>query len=501
MNEGVVLGVDVGSSAVKVTAFDENWVPVAQARRAYSEIRGERGEIELSVAKVIARAHAAISQCCVEVRAVSEKPILAISIACLGEALVPVDHAGMALAKAMLTGDARMGGAAAWWESRFDLASLHQLTGLPMRDIWSANIVRHHIATLGRKKIGKFLTIEDLLVASLGGTPRTARSLASRSMMVDHRSGEWAPRVLELLGIDEGNLPNIADPGTVLGVVPRKGDMPLPAGVSIVSGGHDQFCAAIGSGASATMPMWSTGTVDSFTMLTTERPRSSPKADVDQLPHCQVDKNLYVRSIPNLNAGRALNWLVGILGIEDVGALIDESDPPERLLVVPTLGVTGAPDYDSNQTARIYGLSYADGRASLAAAMVEGIVLETRHAVVNSGVELSGFSGITVAGGASQSRRWMQLKAEAFGLPVICRRFFDAGCVGTAIFARQAIDGVRPEVDRVNPVVSESLPSTEGTGRLDRQSTRYARLRANGSDTVRDNEAACAAQRWTAKAT
>jgi xylulokinase len=376
------------------------------------------------------------------------------------------------LADAMLNGDARLGGARQWWSDRIALPLLQDITGLPMRDTWSANVVRHHLEALGRDRPALFLTFEDLVVSSIGVRARTSLSLAARSMMVDRRSRRWSPAIMDILGLDEAAMPSLALPGEILGTTGSDNDWGLPAGTIVASGGHDQFCAAVGSGATTTIPMWSTGTVDSFVTLTNDAPLG-----MSALPQYEVDDGLYTCTIPNLNGGRALSWLSGLFRVERIEEAFVGRDPPERILVLPTFGTTGAPDFDPGRTGGVLGLSYTDTGETIAAAVVEGIVLETRQAIMGSGFDPASFEAIAVAGGSAQSRRWLGLKANALNLPVMRRSNVDAGTVGAAMLARQAIDGRRANIDQANPLVDTILPSGDGVDRMMRQAARYEALR------------------------
>ncbi|MCO5065723.1 MAG: FGGY family carbohydrate kinase [Rhizobiaceae bacterium] len=469
MTQACVIGVDIGSSAVKATAFNEDWIATGEGRRSYSETRGPCGEVTLSVRDVLAKSREAIGECFEAASRTCKDARFALSIASVGEILVPVDANGHPLADAILNGDARLSGARQWWSERIDPALLHETTGLPMRDTWAANVVGHHLRAGLRP--ARFLTFEDMIVAALGVRPQMSLSLAARSMMLELRAREWSSQILDVLGIDAASLPPVSLPGRVLGTTARGNEWGLPAGIVVASGGHDQFCAAVGTGASPAIPMWSTGTVDSFATL---------KSDVSQasaLPQYEVDDGVYMRTVPNLNGGRVLSWLSRLLNTDRIEQFVDDCERPERLLVVPTFGTTGAPDFDPDSTGMVVGLTYADNAASLAAAAVEGIVLETRQAVLSSGIDLAGCEAITVAGGSARSSRWLGLKADAFGLPVLRRRHVDAGIVGAAMLARRALDGTRVDVEHANPRLDMVLPTSEGMQRMDRQAARYASLR------------------------
>ncbi len=63
--------------------------------------------------------------------------------------------------------------------------------------------------------------------------------------------GYWDKRMLSLAGIDEGFLPVVIPADSVGGRVTEKaaGELDVPAGIPVVAGGHDQYCASLGADA------------------------------------------------------------------------------------------------------------------------------------------------------------------------------------------------------------------------------------------------------------
>jgi len=466
---GLCIGVDIGSSGAKAMAFDRNWAVVGSGRRSYRPRLGLDGAVALDVPDLLRAVEEAVAECLAMAFQGSQTSPVVIAFACLGEAIVPVGADGVPLAEAMLTADARLAGASAWWSERFDPLWLRAHTGLPLRDSWAANAILFHQR---RVSATQYWSVADVVTASLGLVPRMARSLASRSLLVEQATGAWSPDLLAAMALPRTALPDIADPGTVIGEIRDSNRMGLPRGSLLAVGGHDQFCAATGCGATRERPMWSTGTVDSFTVLS-----DAPAPGAVAVPSYQVDRTLFASPVANLNAGRVLTWLSDMLGVSDIGSVVALTDQPERLLMCPTLGTAGAPDFSPGFTGAFIGLRYEDGRADLVGAAIEGIVLETRRAVQSSRLDLAQVEAIVAAGGGALSARWLRLKAEAFDRPVLRRLHADAGCVGAAMLACQARDGVRPLIEDANPVISRSLPSAAGRERFERQAERYDVLR------------------------
>lgn len=465
----VVLGLDVGSSSAKGIVFDENWSPLAQDTAAYRLHRSSAGAVELdpsevsqAVSEMIARLAAATATARID----------ALAIASVGESVFPVDAEGTPLARAMTTLDMRLAGAASFWKDHLDIAQVQDLSGLPLRDMWSVHAMRAYLADAGISKlIAGFRTMEDAVVQALGVRPVMALSQAARTMLLDRRTADWSPALLATAGIAPTLLGNTARPGEVIGALPvaRHG---LAAGTLIVSGGHDQFVASLGAGGAPDVPTWSSGTVDSVII------QSRDSRVSDQVPTYLVQDGLYVRPVPNFNAGQAVDWLRQLCGDPSLSDLLETDAPDDDLVFVPTLGRVGAPEFGASRGGMIAGLTYGTGPSSIGRALLRGIVLETRQAVRRSGCTLRSATAITLAGGGSRSDYWCRLKAAAFGKPALRRTFHDAGCVGAAMLARQGLVGDLPAAEWVNPVTARFEPDPTLAARLDEIEDRYNRLRS-----------------------
>ena len=461
-----VLGLDVGSSGAKLVAFAEDWTVLFEGARRYPILRGDARRAELDVGALVGAIGELVAQCARKI----DHRIDALCTAAIGEAIVPVDRAGVPLANALLTADARLEGSAALWCP--DEAALHRLTGLPRRDVWSGNAMRHHLAASYGARVAGFRAVDDLVVAALGVLPRMALSQASRTMLLDRRTGGWNDRQMAAAGIAETLLTGPALPGETLGRTTgsRWG---LAEGTFVVCGGHDQHLAAIGAGAGPDRPLWASGTVDAVTFVR-EPAGDTPMPGVDY----RVAPRTAVRPVPNLNGGQALAWTMSLLGTDDHG-LIETAPLPDDPIVLPTLGTTGAPDFDVEATATIAGLSYRHDRAAIARATVEGIVLETMTALIGVDAPIADARAVSVAGGGARSGQWCALKAAAFDRPVERRRHVDCGAVGAALLARRALDAQRGDCERANPLVEVVPPDPSLRDHLLARGERYAALRGH----------------------
>jgi xylulokinase len=109
--------------------------------------------------------------------------------------------------------------------------------------------------------------------------------------------------------------------------------------------------------------------------------------------------------------------------------------PPgsKGLLFLPYLATAATPRWNPQARAAFIGLSFAHGRAELARAVLEGVVLEIRDILEQwfaAGLELR---TLRIGGGATRSALWNQIQADVYGRPVETLRVSESTGLGAAL--------------------------------------------------------------------
>jgi xylulokinase len=219
----------------------------------------------------------------------------------------------------------------------------------------------------------------------------------------------------------------------------------------VVSGGHDQACAALGAGLTrAGLAMVSTGTAEvvevalpSPKVLTTND--SLYRGNISLYAHVVPD--LYLAMTLNQSGGLLLRWFRDTLCLDDLLAarhsgrdaydLILASAPagPTSLLVLPHFQGSGSPWFDTASKGAILGLTFGATKAEIAKALLEGLTFELR---VNLDVLADGrvaIDELRAVGGGAKSDLWLQMKADVTAIPVVAPRVTDAAAWGAAMLA------------------------------------------------------------------
>ena len=460
-----LIGLDIGTTGCKAIAFSSEGSILGQGVREYPVLTPRPGWAEQDADLVWQLAWDALSEAVAATR--HDAPTVlapqALALSVQGEAIIPVDDDGRPLRPAILGMDTRTGAENQWLAERFGAATLFNRTGMPLHTIntlpkllW---LQRHEPEVWRTAR--QFLLYEDFFLRRLSGRATISHCLASRTQMYDLATGDWADDILTEDGIERERLAPLApDSGGIVGVLRQ--DLASELGLSrellLVSGGHDQACAALGSGVvRAGQAMVSTGTAEvvEVAMTTPSLNETLRQGSISVYRH--VVPGLYLAMTLNHSGGLLLRWFRDTLcPAERDEAIASGQDPydfiladvpagPTELLVLPHFAGSGTPWLDTTSKGAILGLTFATTRPAIARAMLEGLAFELR---VN--IDLLREAGITISelhavGGGARSPLWLQLKADICQVPLRVPQVTEAACLGAALLAGVAA-GTYPDL-------------------------------------------------------
>jgi xylulokinase len=455
-----LIGLDIGTTGCKAIVFSSEGKILGQGAREYSILTPHPNWAEQDAEQVWRLAWDALREA---VATAGDDPPQALALSCQGEAVIPVDEKGAALRPAILGMDTRTDAENDWLAERFGAENLFNRTGMPM----------HTINTLPKllwlqrnepeiwKTAQQFLLYEDFFLRRMGGKAAISHCLASRTQMYDLATGDWADDILTECDIDPERLAPLApDGGGVVGTLRQDlaEELELSGEVLLVSGGHDQACAATGSGVvEAGLAMVSTGTAEvvEVAMDTPALDEALREGNISVYRH--VVPGLYLAMTLNHSGGLLLRWYRDTVcqwereqaqtSGQDAYDLIlgDAPAGPTGLMVLPHFSGSGTPWLDTSSKGAILGLTFATTRPILARAVLEGLTFELRinlDLLREAGVMINELHAV---GGGARSPLWLQLKADICQVPLRVPQVTEAACLGAALLAGTAF-GVYPDL-------------------------------------------------------
>lgn len=176
---------------------------------------------------------------------------------------------------------------------------------------------------------------------------------------------------------------------------------------------------------------------------------------------------------PTQAGGAALAWFADVHGrsLEDVLAAAAEATPGSGGIVFcPHLLGERAPLWDSEVRGAFIGLSSDTTFADLSRAVLEGVAYSARH-LLEEIDKAAGFeaSFLAASGGGSQSDLWCQIKADVLGRTIGRMRVRHSGCLGAALMAASGarlVSSLRDAATGAARVEREFEPQTD-RGRYD----------------------------------
>ncbi len=308
--------------------------------------------------------------------------------------------------------------------------------------------------------------LSDWVLYRLAGRFVTDPTSGSSSDLFDLRARTWSSDLLELIGLDRRWMPEVVEPGTVVGplTAAAAGETGLAEGTPIVVGGADTQLGLVGIG--VTRPGRVTLVGGSFWQLTvvTDEPLIDPQARVRTL--CHAIPGLWMTEGIGFYCGIAMRWYRdAFCELETREARRRAIDPyvvmEEAAAQVPA-GSNGVVAIFSNvmdvkrwvQASPSF-LQFDVDRpdASNRIACIRAIEEQAAYAArghLRIVEELTGrtFDEIVFTGGAARGSLWPQIVADVLGVAVRVPEVKESTALGAAIFAGLGA-GLYDDVDSV----------------------------------------------------
>jgi xylulokinase len=447
----LLLGVDLGTTAIKGGLHRLDGSVVASASRDYELLTPSPAVVEVPAARYW-RSFTDVVHSLLADSGVDRRRIAAIGISAQGETMVPVGQDGEALRNAIVWLDNRAQDESAELDDRFGQELTYQVTGQPgMLPTWPAAkilwLARHEPVTFA--KTGKFLLLEDYFIARLTGRAACEGSLVTSTCYWDFRSKQWWPEMLSAIGIDAGQLPELTEPGSPVGPLRPAiaAELGLDESTLVCAGALDQACGAIGVGnVRPGILSENTGTAVAL-CATLDRPRLDPAQRMPCHYHGMPDTYMFHTFT---SGGLVLRWFRDEFCEADVEAAARDGQdaydlltkraaaiPPgsDGLVILPHLQGAMAPDANPEARGVVLGLALHHRRDHLSRAILESVAF-----VIRRNIEVLEELGVRVesiraSGGGARSRVWKQIEADVTGREVRITSQTEAATLGACILA------------------------------------------------------------------
>jgi xylulokinase len=464
--EPILIGADVGTTNIKVVAFDRSGRALKSASSPTPTRYPRPGRANHDPEELWASFAATLRR----VTGGLDDPgrVASLAVASVGEAAVPLDPDGEPTSDIIAWFDGRARPQAQRLGRTVGQERLFGLTGLSLQPIFGLCklLWLQENEPDAYSRTATWLNVADYMAFRLCGVAATDFSLASRTLALDLQGLRWADGLLDEVGVSPGLFATLRESGSDLGPVGPEAARAtgLPEGVRVAAGGHDHVCGALALGVTERGTMLnSLGTAEAI-FLPLESPLEDPRVgDQGYTQGAHVAGQYYVFG-GQYTSGASVEWMRKILDGADYDALISgaEDVPPGSFgaFFLPHLRLANPPYDDPAARGAFVGLSADVGRGALFRAVLEGLAYDSRNSLepllAHAGLE--GLQAVHAIGGGTQNRLLMSIKATVMNQEITTSSIEEATSLGAAILGGVGA-GVYPDI----PSALEELNHEENT--------------------------------------
>lgn len=423
MNINYLVGIDLGTSGVKVSLFAEDMSEFYADTKQYQINSPYDGYAEQnpedwwdSVCAALKSLNQRKPEAYRSIKAVGLSGqmhglvLLDKNRQLLGPAIIHCDARAKAYKDFMKTEDLIRNGIISPIFSGFQLTSL----------LW----LKNHGTSL-YEKITYILSPKDYIRFRLTGELGTEWTDASATLLFDCVHRKWSDAILEKAGICSAWLQNVHSPSEVCGTVSPSAaqQTSLSKTVQVVYGGADQPMQALGNGAIKQGDLTCTIGSGGQMFLCIEEPLVHPRLKVHTF--CNVMEKSWYLLGAMLTAGTAFEYFSSLLYGNYHYDLIDievskNISSPSNLFFLPFLCGERSPYMGENLRGAFYGISLSHNRAHFMRAVMEGICFNMKtiydefNKIAGNGPEIA-----IASGGFIKSNLWTKMMASILDMPLL----------------------------------------------------------------------------------
>lgn len=445
----ITLGIDLGTSAVKVIALDSGDDLLAQAGAGFPTANALPDQAEQAPADWLRALASAMQSLAGPLRDAGgsdwQSRIAAIGLTGQLPTLVCLSEHDP-LGPAITWKDGR---ADEWAAARIDApqrAALYARTGMPIDGRYLAPMVGFHFGDR-IAEVRSVLSAKDYLAYALTGIRSTEPSTAAGYGVYDLHQQRFSLDLCDYWHLPHSLLPAVQPANSQAGPLSTAGALMLglPVGIPVSVGAADSVCAAYAmAGLDPGIVSISFGS-SAVILGACAGLHLDPAARYLLTPHA-VD-TWYGREMDLLASGTGYHWLSDLFGWHD-GELDTHAGTSVRgangLCFPPYLagGEQGAL-WNSRLRAGIFGLTLRHSRSDIARAYLEGVCFEVRRCI-DVLAETTSIDSVRVSGNIVSSPSSLQMLADILGRAVGSVPHKSPAAIGAALLARALVPGAAP---------------------------------------------------------
>jgi len=434
MERGCCIGIDQGSSTTKAVVVGRDGRILFRAKRELTRPFREGPRVEQDPEVILRSVREVLDEAVLQERN-EGIPVLGVGFSCQRSSCLAWDEgSGEPLSPVLSWRDTRGSSFVAGLAEHKD--HVISVTGLPLTPYYSASKFRWLSENIpsSRRKTAVFGALSSFLAQRLTGSPQAVidHTNAARTQLMDIGTLAWAPDLIELFGLEDIRLPEIAPTLGAYGKMQTSaGPVPLLACIG------DQQAALLGLGVTGEGECCINYGTGAFLLVSTGMILKRVPGLLSSIHYSSNGEQRYLLEGSVNAAGDALEWLRSRFGLFGGFDEVDDLCWKATENVVAFLGLngTGAPHWETDIASAIYGLSAGSGPADIVRATVEGIVFFVQD-IADAMKEASLAPTTYIAsGGLSSISYLIQAQADLLGRDIVVTPLSDTSALGAAFLA------------------------------------------------------------------
>ncbi len=269
-------------------------------------------------------------------------------------------------------------------------------------------------------RIRRILLPKDYIGLRLHGRHATDKSDAAGTLWLDQAARDWSDALCTASATDPAWLPECVEGTEVVGeITPEASDaLGLTAGTPVVAGGGDAATGAIRVGAVSEGDCFLSLGTSGQLFRATDTYRPNPGEVVHAYAHCVP--GMWFQMAAMLNGARPMSWFSAICSASVPDLLAEAAEVPSKdaPIFLPYLTGERTPHGDPHIRGGFHGLADGMERGHLMRAVVDGIAFSFADAAEALGRAGSAFDHVPAIGGGAQSDLLLQTIADIAGFTV-----------------------------------------------------------------------------------
>ena len=333
------------------------------------------------------------------------------------------------------------------------------------------------------KKISKIMLPKDYLAYKMTGVHCTDVSDASGMLLFDVKNRCWSKEMLDICGIDENCMAKVFESYECVGNLTKEAAqcMGLTENVKVIAGAGDNAAAAVGTGTvgdgKCNISLGTSGTI----FISSDKFGVDDNNALHSFDH--ADGHFHLMGCMLSAASCNKWWMDEIIGTKDYGKeqepITDDKLGENNVYYLPYLMGERSPHNNPDARALFIGMSMDTTRADMTQAVLEGVAFAMRDCY-----EIAKDLGINITetkicGGGAKSPLWRKIMANVLNINVNIIESEEGPGLGGAMLAAVACGeyaSVQEAADKIVKVIGTEKPDPALAAKYDKKYAKFKEI-------------------------